>query len=128
MTCRKIISFILCAGLLFAGAVKAEEQAIYSDFISPDPSIILIEPTPTPEPRSVRIFIDRRPVMTVNDPVTLTSKLSGFTQDDEIYYQWQCDKGNGFEDVAGATSSSYVFPATKETLSWSWRLKVSFAI
>ncbi len=74
--------------------------------------------------RSVKISSSVKTVMTLGETVTLSSQLKGFEDCEEIYYQWEVDKGNGFETVEGATSGEYRFTATQETLSWSWRLSV----
>ena len=73
----------------------------------------------------VTIFSSRRSVMKTGETVALTSKLEGF-EGFEVDYQWECDKGAGFEPVAGANSDTYTFEASKTTLSWGWRLTVSF--
>ena len=77
-------------------------------------------------PKKVTIFTSRRVVMTVGEPVVLTSKLEGFEDCEEIYFQWKGDKGNGCEDVPGANEDSYVFDASAESLGWGWRLTVSY--
>lgn len=75
--------------------------------------------------KQVFIKSSARSCMTRGEPVYLTSYLTGF-EGCEIYYQWQCDKGNGFQDILGANSDSYTFSANKETLSWGWRLTVYY--
>ncbi len=72
----------------------------------------------------VTIFTSRRTVMTLGEPVYLTSKLEGF-DGYEITLQWQCDKGEGFEDVEGANGETYEFEASAETLGWGWKLLVT---
>ena len=74
---------------------------------------------------SVVIFSSRRSVVMPGETIYLTSKISGF-DNYEVSYQWQCDKGNGFEDVSGATSDSYSFAASVETLSYDWRLAIYY--
>lgn len=120
-----LFSLVCLALLLCFGYRTAVSDSITSDTIKPDPSIVLLEPTPTPVPKTVMIFCSRQPTMMTGDPVRLTSKLTGF-DGLSVSYQWQCDKGGGFEDVAGATGDSYTFPATSETLGWSWRLVVTY--
>ncbi len=77
-------------------------------------------------PKTVTIFTSRRTVMTEGETVTLTSRLEGFEDCEEILYVWKVDKGNGFEEVEGANSDSYSFPATAESLSWGWHLTVLY--
>lgn len=124
---KKILVFIFLITILFS--ISYAEEIEVSNIIHSDESIELIietpEPTATPIPKSITIYCDRRSVMKENEPVHLTSKLIGF-ENYTVYYQWQCDKGNGFENIAGATNSSYTFYATKDTLSWSWRLKITY--
>ena len=76
------------------------------------------------EPK-VTIFTSRKSVMNPGDIVVLTSKLEGL-DDYTVYYQWQVNKGNGWENVPGATGDSYSFVASVETLSYGWRLIVTF--
>ena len=73
----------------------------------------------------VTIFSSRRSVMMPGETITLTSKLEGFENYD-IVLQWECDKGNGFEDVPGANSDTYSFEASIETLRYDWRLAVYY--
>lgn len=81
---------------------------------------------PVEIPKKVTIFTSRRRIMQEGEPVYLTSKLEGFEDCEQIFYQWYCDKGNGYEPVAGAVSDTYIFMASAETLAWSWQLGVSF--
>ena len=77
-------------------------------------------------PKKVTIFSSRRTVMTRGETVELTSLLEGFEDCSEILYQWECDNGSGFVAVPGANSASYSFKASATTLSWGWRLTVSY--
>ena len=45
----------------------------------------------------------------------------------KLAYQWECDKGTGFEPVKGETGLELAFTATAESLGWSWRLNVTIA-
>ena len=76
--------------------------------------------------KKVTIFTSRRSQMELGEEVRLTSRLEGFEDCTSIKYQWECDKGNGFEAVEGADGDSYSFEASVETLSWSWRLTVYY--
>lgn len=80
----------------------------------------------TPQPK-VTIFSSRRSIMAPGERVQLTSKLEGFEifEGRKILFQWECDKGAGFEPVPGATEDHYEFEATIELLSYDWRLTVS---
>lgn len=77
------------------------------------------------EQLKVTIFTSRRTVVNPGEEIRLTSKLEGF-EDYTVYYQWQYDRGNGFEDIAGANHSDYSYRASVETLSYDWRLVVSY--
>ena len=83
------------------------------------------EPTETVSERKVHIFTSRRPIMSIGEEINLTSVLEGFAEDDIITYQWECDKGEGFEPVENGNGDSYSYPASIESLSWSWRLLVT---
>ena len=94
----------------------------------PEPTITIVEEpvvTMPPIEKTVTIYSSRGPVVTYGDTIYLTSVLTGF-ENCEIYYQWQCDKGDGYEDVPDGTAASYEFIANKETLSWNWKLIVYY--
>lgn len=75
--------------------------------------------------KKIEIWTDRGPVLNDGDIIHLYSKLTGF-DGEEVKYQWQCNKGDGYKDVAGATESTYSYSASKESLKWSWRLMVNY--
>ena len=75
--------------------------------------------------RSVSIATSGNADTKVGDTITLTSSLTGFDGVDAISYQWKCDRGNGFEAVAGANGSSYSFELTEESMNWLWQLDVT---
>jgi len=98
--------------------------------IESTPTIELIF-TPTPIPTLlpqlvVNISTSRRPVMDLGEPIILTSQIENSEYYKNITYQWECDKGNGFEIVEDATESTYSYPATLESFSWSWRLIIHY--
>lgn len=100
----------------------------YAVIQEPEPTITVVEePSVTPHPieKTVTIYSSRGPVVTYGDTIYLTSVLTGF-ENCEVYYQWQCDKGAGYEDVSDGTAASYEFIANKETLSWNWKLIVYY--
>lgn len=72
-------------------------------------------------PPTVEIWWDAREIMDPGEPVTLYSEVIG-GEGYIITYQWQCDSGNGYEDIEGANESTYTFPASAELLSCRWRL------
>ena len=61
-----------------------------------------------------------------SESITLTSLLEGFEDCIEIKYQWECDKGNGFEAVEGGNGDSYSYAATAESMTWNFRLAVYY--
>lgn len=79
------------------------------------------------ENMKVTIFTSRRTVVEPGETITLTSRLEGFENCEIIVYQWQYDRGNGFEDIPGADADTYAFAADVETLSYDWRLVVYYA-
>jgi hypothetical protein len=77
-------------------------------------------------PKKVTIFTSRRMQMNPGETIHLTSILEGFEDCEAIKYQWECDKGNGFEAVPDGNGDRYAYSASVESLSWSWRLIVLF--
>ena len=61
--------------------------------------------------------------MRKGEDVILTGIVEG-ADDYTVTYQWEVDRGEGFEPIEGATESEYRFPASMESLQWSWRLVV----
>ena len=76
--------------------------------------------------KKVTIFSSRRSIMTPGETVWLTSKLEGFEDCEIIVYQWQYDRGNGFEDIPDADEDTYSFAADAEWLNYDWRLMVYY--
>ena len=84
------------------------------------------EPEAEPEiPKRVSIYSSRKDVITEGERIYLTSYLEGF-DGLEVMYQWQVDRGNGWENVEGATRDSYSFIATEQTILYSWRMIVYY--
>lgn len=72
----------------------------------------------------VIISCDMPDVVRPGDKVLLTSQLINFGENDEIYYQWMVDKGNGFEEIEGANESVYERTITRDSLGWNYMLSV----
>lgn len=109
-----------------------EEPAEEAEEDAPEetPEETLPEEGPEEDPdagKAVRIWSDRKDVMTVGDTVHLYSELTGF-DGIKVRYQWQCDKGDekGFVDVADATGAVWEFKATEETMNYRWRLVIDY--
>ena len=95
------------------------DQLVLPEVEEPETEEIVVE-------KKVTIFTSRRSVMKSGETVELTSKLEGFEDCEVIEYQWECDKGEGFEKVPGANADTYTFTANKMSLSYDWRLRVSY--
>lgn len=70
------------------------------------------------------VFSSRRANMTEGETVYLTSQVVG-VDGYRLEYQWQVNRGGGFQDVPGATGPGYSFAASVESLSWDWQLIVN---
>ena len=99
-------------GYVFAKDIPSEEEADASKADIAD--------------RKVTIFTSRRAVVELGETIEMTSLLEGFLDTDNIAYQWECDKGNGFEPVEGANEATYSYQADVDNLTWDWRLRVYF--
>ena len=75
--------------------------------------------------KKVTIFTSRRSVMEEGETVYLTSVVEGMDGID-FTYNWQWNRGNGWEDIPGANSDTYEFSADSDTLSYSWRLRIHY--
>ena len=87
------------------------------------------EETEETEGPTVTIYSDQRDVMEEGEIVTLTSELKGFEQYDELLLVWEVNRGDDagwIELEDGVNTDTYSFPASAETLSWSWRLNVYY--
>jgi len=83
-------------------------------------------PEPTPEiKKEVLIHSSRKDVVTVGERIYLTSELIGF-DGISVLYQWQADRGRGWENVENANGPTYSFIATEETIKYTWRLVVGY--
>jgi len=103
-------------------------------YIYKDSLIGLPEPEPVIDPENgeevptemkVLIFSSRRKVTRIGSTITLSSVIEGF-DGYEIRYQWECDQGDGLQNVPGANEETYSFIATEESLTWDWRLTVYY--
>ena len=73
-----------------------------------------------PDEENVRILTSFTGVIGYGEQIDLSSEVDG----EVLSYQWECDKGQGFEKIEGANDATYSFTATPESLSWNWRLTV----
>ena len=75
--------------------------------------------------KKVYIFTSRKTMVTEGEPIRLTSLLQGFNGLD-VDYQWQYDRGEGWENVPNATEPTYTYTADEVTLTYDWRLRVHY--
>ena len=95
-------------------------------------AVVILQRNPTEEPEktddepkipdeeNVRILTSFTGVIGYGEQIDLSSEVDG----EVLSYQWECDKGQGFEKIEGANEATYSFTATPESLSWNWRLTV----
>ena len=95
-------------------------------------AVVILQRNPTEEPEktddepkipdeeNVRILTSFTGVIGYGEQIDLSSEVDG----EVLSYQWECDKGQGFEKIEGANDPTYSFTATPESLSWNWRLTV----
>ena len=95
-------------------------------------AVVILQRNPTEEPEkpddepeipdeeNVRILTSFTGVIGYGEQIDLSSEVDG----EVLSYQWECDKGQGFEKIEGANDATYSFTATPESLSWNWRLTV----
>jgi hypothetical protein len=57
----------------------------------------------------------------VGTQIKLTAVPTGY---ENPVYQWQCNDGSGWTDIAGATSSVYTLTVTENNASYRWRADV----
>ncbi len=92
----------------------------------PDDAYIL-PPEENPDPKEVTILSSLGDTISLGEPVILTGVLEDAEDFTDVIYIWEVDKGSGeYEAVADANGPEYSFPATIESLSWNWRLRVLY--
>ena len=83
-------------------------------------------PDPDGELRSLRavsIEADYPAVLHPGDTITLRGVTEGFVGE-RLVFQWECDRGSGFEKVESGQDGTCSFTVTAESLTWKWRLTV----
>lgn len=96
------------------------EEEISSEEVTEEEIVLPDEPT-------VSLSWDARDVMYPDEIVTITATVTNAEYYD-LTFQWQCNLGNGFEDVPGAAGETYSFPATAELLSAQWQVLVHYEL
>ena len=99
----------------------AEEEV--TEEITEEEETIEEEITEEETERSVSVKVRCSEELHLGDKVTLESELNGY-EGCEVEYQWQVNKGEGFEDISGANGSSYSFSADEESLGYDYRVVV----
>ncbi len=62
-------------------------------------------------------------VLRPGDTISLVGTTEGLDSD-TLTYQWECDKGSGFEPIEDANEDVYSFEVSAESMTWNWRLVV----
>ena len=108
--------------------IKVETKDGITGFVFHDDVQLDEESDKEKETKSARvlIFTSRRAIMDLGEEIKLTSIVEGIPEDIALKYQWEVDKGNGFEPAEGGNEDSYTYTASVESLAWSWRLVVSY--
>lgn len=75
------------------------------------------------EKHKVRVVDEGKGVYAVGETVTMSSRLTGFSGN--LKYQWQVDKGSGWQDIPGANEAKYSFVFSEENSGYSWRVAVT---
>ncbi len=79
-----------------------------------------------PAEKKITLLSSRGNVVSDGEKIFLSCKLEGFDDVQELMLQWECDKGEGFEAVEGATGTELTFIADADSLGWKWRLRVYY--
>ena len=58
--------------------------------------------------------------------IRLTCRIEGDGQLSDVLYVWEADSGSGWQAMNESVDAIYEFPATLETLSASWRVRVVY--
>ena len=85
-----------------------------------------METAPSAANMRVTISSSKTAATQAGDVITLSSSIEGFDGCSQIAYQWMVDRGNGYEVMPGANSSSYSYTADADSLNWGWRLMVCY--
>ena len=73
--------------------------------------------------KTVAIEADCPEVLRPGDVITLRGVTVGF-EGEAPEYQWECDKGQGFETLEEETEATCTFTVSADSLTWRWRLTV----
>lgn len=114
----------------FLNSLSAENRAALLNYIRQMEQAAEVPVEEAPEEETEKIVdvwyeYDGEPHLGMQ--MKVVSSISGFSGN--VTYQWQrsADKGATWEDVAGATDSSYTYWLDEDTCIYSWRLNVNEA-
>ena len=112
---------ILIFSLFFICTALAESTP--TDLMPTEPQVEDILPELIPP--TVEIWGDYKSVIMEGETITLYSKVE-HTEGWIIQYQWQSGTNDIFNDISGATNSTYSFIANTQTLALDYRLVVHY--
>lgn len=129
--------------------VEATEVVSATAGAEPTPTPQILEPTPLPEeattvpeeeetqptetdapsspqdaPAVIITSVSDDEVVGIGSTITLTSQVTGVPDGTMLVYQWQNDASGAYENVPGATSSTYTYVVDEETNNCDWRVQV----
>lgn len=126
---KKYLALLLAAILVLSmTAALSENQTVISDELLAPVEVEILDPTPTPIPKSVHIEIEGGwpRIISMGQELKIISKLVGFEDATEIWFEWEVNRhdGKGYAILANENEDTLTIIATKETLSYDYRLVV----
>ena len=120
----KVICAIIAIICIISICANAHNEVVTPTDLEPSQvveDIIRLAPT-------VHIYWDAQPIMYEGDLVHIYSEITNGEYWD-LTYQWYCSEDMiEWEAIPDATESIYTFEATKETLSYAYRLCVTYSV
>ncbi len=80
------------------------------------------EPTAQPSAQSISILPQVKKIGEGKYVLILTAELNGF-EGQAPTLQWQCDDGDGWKDLEGATGLEFQVDVTPENMNYQWRAR-----
>ena len=120
-----ILSIICAFVLLFSLSALADDETD-SNILNGEGTEV-VEPQPEPKVTKVKISWNLPNVIEQGEKITIHSSVDGECLDQlELVYRWEVDRhdGAGFVTLEEGHSTHYSFKASKETLSYDYRLTV----
>lgn len=124
-----LVALVVVVVLCLIPINAQSESEVVSNETLVSSGTVLIEPEPTPVPKTVHIEWEGGSlpaVVTVGTQLKIVSRLIGFENVEDIAYVWQVDRhdGLGFVPIENETQSYLVIVATQTSLSYEYRLTV----